>query len=558
MVVRAIFNYIAAIVILIAFEHQNFIKQNVAPCHWQAAIFLFSLYMATVYYALICWELYLTLKNPFRAPTSGSFIFHIIITSFCVMVVSSLAIAKRFEYRDEFKVCFMKETNSISLWNICFIYIPVFGIVIGGFIALGWSVRKLKSTIIDETFELRWTLIRQQTAIITCFTINYGLQAISWSVLFWWNTQNFSQNPNLDINPYLLSIFCVIACVFDAVTWFIRKWVKKIHQIQSSFSSMSMGPLRSQNNRPNMMRRMRTQKNIKNISDALRKEVITCIVDGLGQCIKRMTRLSFSVSNRAGSDIMSVNNGRGGGGTMTDNLIPKKKGKRGGYDSFSEELEDEISADHQIFEMGTGFGAVGSQVLLSNYYPKKIDGKPRKNVIEQYEVNLLKNDLNKQQKKKENKVIFTDFAPKVFGYLRRTVYGISDEEYYESILPDGSNANKISLDLVAKFSEGRSGAFFFFTKDMKYLIKTLTKSEAQLLLDTLQQYVNHMKDYPKTYLSKYFGLHSIKLYGHNIYFVVNKNIFSSLDKKPDEIYDLKVSIQTMVFLSLSCLGLNSD
>merc|ERR1712157_671382 len=71
--------------------------------------------------------------------------------------------------------------------------------------------------------------------------------------------------------------------------------------------------------------------------------------------------------------------------------------------------------------------------------------------------------------------------------------------------------------------------FFFFTKDEKYLIKTLKK------------YVLYMTDNHKTYLSMYFGLHSIKLYGESIYFIVNKNIFSGLDKKPDETYDIKGS-----------------
>ena len=76
---------------------------------------------------------------------------------------------------------------------------------------------------------------------------------------------------------------------------------------------------------------------------------------------------------------------------------------------------------------------------------------------------------------------------------------------------------------------------------VRYLIKTLTKSEAQLLLDTLHKYVHFMRDNPKTFLSKYFGLHAIKLYGHSIYFVVNKNMFANLDKQPDETYDIKGS-----------------
>eukprot|EP01084_Bolivina_argentea_P174577 302385_1 len=47
----------------------------------------------------------------------------------------------------------------------------------------------------------------------------------------------------------------------------------------------------------------------------------------------------------------------------------------------------------------------------------------------------------------------------------------------------------------------------------------------------------------ETYLSKYFGLHAIKLYSHSIYFVVNKNVFPwhVMQRSPDETYDLKGS-----------------
>jgi len=117
---------------------------------------------------------------------------------------------------------------------------------------------------------------------------------------------------------------------------------------------------------------------------------------------------------------------------------------------------------------------------------------------------------------------------------------VSDEEYLQSIRPH-DNVAEISLLLVAKFSEGRSGAFFFYTEDQNYLIKTLTKAEAKLMIKTLPQYVDYMRQNAKNYLGKYFGLHAIKLYGHRIFFVVTKNIFSALDATPDEIYDIKGS-----------------
>ena len=79
------------------------------------------------------------------------------------------------------------DQNTLNWLNMVLIYIPVFGVVVGGFIATGWSVKRLKSTIVDATFELRWLLIKQQIVIIACFTINYILQGVNWSILFFFN-----------------------------------------------------------------------------------------------------------------------------------------------------------------------------------------------------------------------------------------------------------------------------------------------------------------------------------------------------------------------------------
>ena len=167
-----------------------------------------------------------------------------------------------------------------------------------------------------------------------------------------------------------------------------------------------------------------------------------------------------------------------------------------------------------------------------SYYPEKIlnnrsnvGGKnTNRGTVNRFNVGIAGSD--------GDKVLFTDYAPHVFRYLRTKIYGISDTEYLESILPSTIKSIKsISEDIIAKFSEGRSGAFFFYSQDNKYLIKTLNRSESQLLLNTLYRYVEYMKKNNKTYLTKYYGLHSIKLYSKIIYFIVNGNVFPSEKKK---------------------------
>ena len=135
-------------------------------------------------------------------------------------------------------------------------------------------------------------------------------------------------------------------------------------------------------------------------------------------------------------------------------------------------------------------------------------------------------------------VPFTDYAPHVFRYLRTSCYGISDKKYLDSILPE--DTEQCIGEIVAKFSEGRSGAFFFYTKDNKYLIKTLTTNEAQLLLQILPKYKDYYVREKGSYLAKFFGLHSIKLYSLVIYFVVMENVFPP-NTEPQETYDIKGS-----------------
>ncbi|ETO01537.1 phosphatidylinositol-4-phosphate 5-kinase its3, partial [Reticulomyxa filosa] len=136
------------------------------------------------------------------------------------------------------------------------------------------------------------------------------------------------------------------------------------------------------------------------------------------------------------------------------------------------------------------------------------------------------------------KAPFIDYCPHVFRYLRTCVYGISDREYLSS-MRQGADEKHIE-DIVAKFSEGRSGAFFFYSLDAKYIIKTVTKREAQTLLDLLRPYKEYMQSHPNTYLNKFLGLHALKIYQSQLYFVVLANVFLP-NPPPHEIYDLKGS-----------------
>jgi 1-phosphatidylinositol-4-phosphate 5-kinase len=54
---------------------------------------------------------------------------------------------------------------------------------------------------------------------------------------------------------------------------------------------------------------------------------------------------------------------------------------------------------------------------------------------------------------------------------------------------------------------GKSGSLFFFSHDMKFIVKTLPKREAKLLLEILPNYFQHVRLNPGTYLPRFYGLH---------------------------------------------------
>lgn len=75
-------------------------------------------------------------------------------------------------------------------------------------------------------------------------------------------------------------------------------------------------------------------------------------------------------------------------------------------------------------------------------------------------------------------------------------------------------------------SPGKSGSFFYFSRDYKYIIKTIHHAEHKFLRKILKDYYNHVKDNPNTLLSQFYGLHRVKIpYGRKIHFVVMNNLF---------------------------------
>ncbi|KAF1970403.1 SAICAR synthase-like protein [Bimuria novae-zelandiae CBS 107.79] len=112
---------------------------------------------------------------------------------------------------------------------------------------------------------------------------------------------------------------------------------------------------------------------------------------------------------------------------------------------------------------------------------------------------------------------FKDYAPWVFRHLR-TTFGLDPADYLVSL------TSKYILSELG--SPGKSGSFFYFSRDYKYIIKTIHHGEHKFLRKILKDYYNHVQENPNTLLSQFYGLHRVKIpYGRKIHFVVMNNLF---------------------------------
>ncbi|GAB7365856.1 hypothetical protein MBLNU230_g7187t1 [Neophaeotheca triangularis] len=112
---------------------------------------------------------------------------------------------------------------------------------------------------------------------------------------------------------------------------------------------------------------------------------------------------------------------------------------------------------------------------------------------------------------------FKDYAPWVFRHLRAK-FQLDPADYLVSL------TSKYILSELG--SPGKSGSFFYFSRDYKYIIKTIHHGEHKFLRKILKEYYNHVQENPNTLLSQFYGLHRVKIpYGRKIHFVVMNNLF---------------------------------
>lgn len=132
----------------------------------------------------------------------------------------------------------------------------------------------------------------------------------------------------------------------------------------------------------------------------------------------------------------------------------------------------------------------------------------------------------------ETEFNFMDYAGKTFANIRNK-YGISHENWVESVITNGITGGKLGV--------GKSGMLFYFSKDRRYVLKTITRGELKFFRKILRGYYDHVAHNPHTLLPRFFGMYKIQINEQKpVRIIVMNNLFLTPLSIPEK-YDLKGS-----------------
>jgi hypothetical protein len=101
-----------------------------------------------------------------------------------------------------------------------------------------------------------------------------------------------------------------------------------------------------------------------------------------------------------------------------------------------------------------------------------------------------------------------DYAYKAFHKLRAED-GITNEIIKKSLDPN------INLENARKAGEstGKSGSFFFFSKDKRFCIKTMFNEELDVFMLKLGNYFEHLEKHNNSLLGRIYGIFQVRMKG---------------------------------------------
>ena len=132
----------------------------------------------------------------------------------------------------------------------------------------------------------------------------------------------------------------------------------------------------------------------------------------------------------------------------------------------------------------------------------------------------------------------TEYFPQKFDELRKND-GISDDIMLKSFSP---KKNKTGIEKMMGESKGKSGSFFFYSHDRKFIIKTITNEEKETMDEILLDYYNYIKEHKSTLITKIYGIFTVVIKNaSSVNVILMQNLFGCTQAHIQRMFDLKGS-----------------
>lgn len=128
---------------------------------------------------------------------------------------------------------------------------------------------------------------------------------------------------------------------------------------------------------------------------------------------------------------------------------------------------------------------------------------------------------------------FKTYAPKIFERIRQR-FGIGTIQFITSVCGN--------FEYLSFMTNSKSGQFFFYSHDRRYMLKTMSPDECKLLMKILIPYYNHVMSHPNTLLCRFYGMHRVTpRWRKGFHFLIMESVFSDPARQPQQRFDLKGS-----------------
>ncbi|KAL3656753.1 hypothetical protein V7S43_018312 [Phytophthora oleae] len=146
--------------------------------------------------------------------------------------------------------------------------------------------------------------------------------------------------------------------------------------------------------------------------------------------------------------------------------------------------------------------------------------KPFKQHLVMADFMLVDNKIFPANAQLQHPFKFKDYSPDVFRQVRRR-FGIDLADYMLTLSGD--------FNFIEFMSNSKSGQFFFYSHDGRFMIKTQTKDESKFLRRILPHYYKFVMENPDTLITRFYGMHRVKMHHlrRKMHFVIMASVFDT-------------------------------